>query len=94
MVTVRIQKIIWDKYNTEHIKKHDVTVEEVGNIIKSDVFIKEGYLGKKILIGRVGSRLLAVIGTIKINRIYVVTARDASPKERLDYYEYEKNKKN
>jgi len=94
MVRVRIQKIIWDKYNTEHIKKHGVTVEEVEKIIRSDVHIKEGYSGKKILISRVGSRLLAVVGTMKVNKIYVVTARDASSKERQEFYEYEESKKN
>lgn len=93
MVVVRIQKIIWDKHNTKHIKKHCVSIEEIETIIKADVFIKEGYSGKKLLIGRVGSRILTVIGTMKINKIYVVTARDASFKERHDFYEYEKNKK-
>ena len=94
MVIIRIQKIIWDKYNTEHIKKHGVTIDEAESVIKSDVFIKEGHSGKKILIKKVRQRILAVIGTIKTNKIYVVTARDASSKERQDYYEYKKNKKN
>lgn len=36
MVKVRIQKIIWDKYNTEHIKKHGVTIEEVEKVITQE----------------------------------------------------------
>lgn len=94
MVKVRIQKIIWDKYNTEHIKKHGVTVEEVEKVIASDVNISEGHSGKKILVSRIELRLLAVIGSMKGNKIYIVTARDASKEERQKFYEYEQNKTN
>lgn len=94
MVRVRIQKIIWDKYNTEHIKKHNVTVKETELIINSDVNITEGYSGKKLLTGRVGTRTLTIVGKMHANKIYVVTARDASEKERQKYYDYEKGKKN
>lgn len=93
MTVIRIQKIIWDRFNTEHIKKHNVSIEEVEDVIRSDTNIKEGYSGKKIYTSRVGSRLLSVIGIIKGNKFYTVTARDASKKEREDYYNYEKDKK-
>ena len=92
MTVVRIQKIIWNKYNAEHIKKHNVSVEEVEKLINEDVLIKEGHSGKKIYIGKVGTRLLSVIGNIDVNKLYIVTARDASGKERQDFYEYEKSK--
>lgn len=87
-------KIIWDKFNLEHIRKHNVSREEVEKLANSQVKISEGYSGRKILTTKVGQRILSVVVNFEDGGIYVITARDASMKERQDYYEYEKNKEN
>ena len=93
MVKLRFQKIIWNEYVKKHIKKHGVSIEEVEEVIRSDVLIKERYSGRKILAQRIGTRLLAVIVIMSGNKVFVVTARDANDKERQDYYEDEENRK-
>ncbi len=93
MVRVRIKKIIWNDEVIEHIKKHSLTKTEVEEVIKSDVYINEGHSGRKKYTSRMGARIITVIGTIDINKLQIVTARDASSDERQEYYEYEENKK-
>ncbi len=92
MTVVRIQKIIWSEFTVGHIKKHEVTVEEAELVIKSDALSLEGHNGKRILVNKVNSRIIAVIVKMIGNKLYVATARDASDKERKDFYEYKKIK--
>lgn len=91
MARVRIQKIFWGN-TEEHFKKHEVTLKEAENVISSDAYIVEGHSGRKILINRVGKRIIAVAVRMVGNKLYVATARDASEKERKGFYDYEKNK--
>lgn len=91
MTRIIVKKLIWDEFNLEHIKKHNVTtdeVEEVGqNIIAHERTKQKRYL----IIGQVGSRILTVIINRKGMGIYYpVTARDAAKKERKKVYEKEK----
>lgn len=94
MIKLKPVNIIWDERNEEHIKKHNVTKSEVELAITSEVILEEGYLGRSILTARVGSRMLSVVANFENDGVYVVTARDASSKERQNYYEFEKNKEN
>lgn len=92
MTSVRIQKIIVSKGIEEHIGKHQVTLEEANEVIHSDVFIIEGHSGRKILVSKVGRRILSVIVEMTGNKLKIKTARDANKIERGGYYEFEKNK--
>jgi uncharacterized DUF497 family protein len=73
MTKIKISQLIWDEWNTEHIKKH--------KIVK---------YGRILLIGRINKRILSIIvAQEEKNTYYVVTARDAAKKERVQFYEKE-----
>lgn len=91
MTRIKIKHLIWDDWNLEHIKKHKVSPSEVKEVAKNIIAHKRAKLGRYLIIGRVGSRILSII----INRrgvgiYYPVTARDAAKKERMKVYEKEK----
>jgi len=90
MTKIRIKYLIWDEFNLEHIKKHNVSVLEIEEAIgntKAHKYVKNG---RFLLIGRTGSRILSVIlAKEKEGKYYIVTARDAAKKERKNLYDKE-----
>ncbi len=84
-----IERLIWDPGNVAHIAKHRVTIEEVEQVCHSDALIREGYLGRIVLIGSsaTGRVLTIVLEPIDERTYYVVTARPADRKERRLYAE-------
>lgn len=91
MTRIVVKRLIWDKYNIEHIKKHKVTVEEVEEISRSTVAHKKAKQGRYLIIGRAGTRILSVVINRKgLGIYYPVTARDADKDERRILYEKEK----
>lgn len=91
MVRVKIRELVWNDHNREHIKKHNISIEEVENAIQNLIVHKKGKKGKYIAIGRTGKRILSVvIGREKTGVYYVVTARDSDKRERKIVYEKEK----
>ncbi|MBI2330247.1 hypothetical protein HYU94_02570 [Candidatus Daviesbacteria bacterium] len=91
MTKIVIKKLIWDEYNIEHIKKHEVAQAEVEEVAKNIVGHKQSKLGRYLIIGRTGPRIISVAVSRKaIGIYYPVTARDASKKERKIVYEKEK----
>lgn len=91
MTKIKISQLIWDTWNRKHIKKHNVTVDEVIEGIQKVNAHREGYSGRIILIARVGTRILAILVSPKENKkYYLVTARDADKKERRLLYDNEK----
>jgi len=91
MTKLKITFLIWDKWNIEHIKKHNVTTSEVEIAVQNVRAHRRGYLGRIILIGRSGKRILAILVSPKRNRkYYLVTVRDADKRERKMLYDKEK----
>ena len=83
MAKIKISQLIWDEWNTEHIKKHNVTIAEVKEAIQNINAHRKGYAGRILLIGRAGKRTLAIVVAPKENsKYYPVTVRDADKKER------------
>ena len=83
MTKIKISQLIWDEWNTEHIKKHNVTITEVKEAIQNINAHRKGYAGRILLIGRAGKRTLAIVVAPKENsKYYPVTVRDADKKER------------
>ena len=82
-------KLIWDRWNREHIKKHSVKVSEVEEVCRSEVAIKQSYLERTLVFGKTkNGRLLTIVLSFDNQReAYVVSARDMSLKEREIYYE-------
>lgn len=94
MTKIKIDQLIWDQWNLEHIKKHNVLQQEVEEVIERVQAHRKGYSGRIFLIGRAGTRILAVLlEKEKDGKYYIVTARDADRKERKLLYA-EENKKN
>jgi uncharacterized DUF497 family protein len=82
-----INDLIWDKWNINHIKKHKVKSNEVEEACEDLLEVFKGYDSRLIILGRTKKkRILAIImAQIDKNSYYVVTARDASRKERKLY---------
>lgn len=93
MVIVRVQKIIWGEGVEVHIREHKVSVKEAEEVIRSDAYILGGHSGRKILINRVGQRIISVVVEMTGNKLKVKTARDSDKEEREGFYEFEKAKK-
>jgi len=92
MTRIKIKKLSWQDWNREHIKKHNVSVEEIETAAKNMVAHKKGYLERYIAVGRSGTRILAIIvNRERTGQYLVVTARDASKEERKKVYEKENN---
>ena len=95
MTKIIVRQLIWQNWTVEHIKKHNVTIEEAETAVKSIIVNKRGYNGRYVLTGRSGTRILSVIVfRKKIGEYIVVTARDADKKERLKVYAKEKDRPN
>jgi uncharacterized DUF497 family protein len=91
MTRIVIKKLIWDEWNSEHIKKHNITIVEVEEAIKNVLTHIKGNKGKYIAIGRSGKRMISIIiGRESSGVYYPVSARDAAKKERKRVYEKEK----
>lgn len=91
MTRIVIKKLIWDEFNVEHIKKHDVRVDEVESLAKNIALHKKAKQGRYSIIGRVGLRMLtAIVDRRELGIYYPVTARNSAKKERRNLYEKEK----
>lgn len=92
MTRIVIKKLIWDEWNREHIKKHNVSVDEAEEAVNNLIAHKKGKKGRFIAIGRSGTRIISVlVGRKETGVYYVATARDSDKKERRLVYEKEKN---
>lgn len=91
MTRIKIKKLVWDEWNVEHIKKHDVSQDEVEEVAIKIITHKKAKKGRYLIIGRAGSRLISVAVNRKgIGVYYPVMARDSAKKERKVVYEKEK----
>lgn len=91
MTRIIIKELVWDEYNIEHIKKHNVTVAEVEEAVKNFIAHKAGKKGRYIAMGRSGTRLISlIIRRVSSGTYYLVSARDSGKKERKEIYEKEK----
>jgi len=82
-----IDDLIWDEWNIGHIKKHKVKPIEVEEACENLLEVFRSYNSRLIILGKTNKkRILAIImAQIDKNSYYVVTARDASRKERKLY---------
>lgn len=92
-----IEELIIEKDRPEHIAKHNVTVDEVLEVVFGDYATGQGKDDRVLLTGKtLNQRLITVIvgKRVGINRYGLVTARDAKTKEKLLYKEkFEGDKK-
>ncbi len=80
-----MRSLIWDELIIDHIKKHNIKVEEVEEAYLNRKIESESYLNRKKILGITKKgRLITIIIS---QSLCVVTARDMSRKERTKYYE-------
>lgn len=79
--------LVWDNWNLEHIKKHNVSKYEVEIAFKSKDLLTESYRGRVTLISKTkrGRLLTIALSFEKQKDAYIVSARDSSKKEREKY---------
>ena len=84
-----IHRIVWDEWNIDHIRKHDVTQKEAEEIITGDSILQASYKGRFVAIGPTnrGRMLAVVIGPTpgEPGAFYVFSARPASRRERAEF---------
>lgn len=94
MTKIKVRKIIWEEWNIEHIKKHNVVPSEVAEVGRSLIYHQKTRKERYIAIGRSGTRIITLILSRKATgSYYLVTARDSNKKERRKAYDKEKRKK-
>lgn len=79
--------LVWDKWNKEHIKKHNVTREEIEEAYEKALYTLPSYKSRTIILGQTKKKRLItiILSTEKQKHPYVVSARDMSIKERRFY---------
>jgi uncharacterized DUF497 family protein len=85
----RIDCLVWDDWNRDHIAKHAVMPEEAEEVIASDAVIRQTYKQRLHMIGpTLAGRIPAVVAGPVPDRPgtwYIFSARPASRKERAAY---------
>ncbi|MCX6783542.1 MAG: BrnT family toxin [candidate division WWE3 bacterium] len=86
-MNVEIEELIWDDFNVSHIARHKVRVSEVEMALEDkNIKFFNAHSSRFVALGSAGKRLLSIIiATKDNNKFYVVTARDASKRERRFY---------
>lgn len=80
--------MVWDELNKGHIRKHKVRQEEVEEVCRGVLKSQPTY-GQRILVfgeTKKKRKLTAVLAKKKAGIYYVVTARNASKKERGRFF--------
>lgn len=91
MTRIKIKTLLWDDWNTGHIKKHGVLIREVEETGKNIIYHRKTEKNRFLAVGRSGSRMVTlIIRRLESTKYFLVTARDASKKERKIVYEKEK----
>lgn len=91
MTRIKIKSLIWDDWNTEHIKKHGVLISEVEEAGQNIIYHRKSKRNRFLAVGRSGNRMVSlIIRRLESTKYFLVTARDASKKERKIVYEKDK----
>lgn len=93
MTRIIVKYLVFDKRNLEHIKKHNITRDEIEKVGKNFTYHRKTHTERYLAVGRLELRIITlVIKRVATGAYYPITARDASKKERK--YLYEKENKN
>jgi uncharacterized DUF497 family protein len=93
---VTVETLIVDEQRVAHIARHDITVDEVREVVSSDYVYIQGRQDRWLLIGKTtqGRFLTVVVGEREQANTYgLVTARPARREERRLYHEVVKQQK-
>lgn len=91
MTKIIVKEIVWDDWNREHIKRHNLSVKEIVKASQIIIYHKRTYKGRYLVICRESKRLITIVLKRESKgKYYLITARDASKKERRKIYGKEK----
>lgn len=91
MTRIIVNKLVFNEFNLEHIKKHKITKEEVEEVGEKFVYHRRTYNERYLAIGRSGTRIITIVLKRLNTGVYqLVTARDSDKKERRALYEKER----
>ena len=84
---IKVKSLIWDEWNREHLKEHNVSEEEVEEVCKDILKQQPTYGTRYLIFGKTGKGRLLTIVLAREARgtYYVVTARDMSKRERRQF---------
>lgn len=88
---LEIQDLEWDSWNTDHVTRHGVTIDEIYAALGNVLSVRPSYKHRFIVFGSPapGRVIAVVIGEVpnKPNVFYVFSARPANRRERRDLYQ-------
>lgn len=83
---MRVVQFEWDDWNIAHIAQHNVEPDEVEEVFVNFHIIRKSHQGKKIAYGQTFSgRYLFVVFVYRDSRMYTITARDMTKREKQFY---------
>lgn len=89
MKELTVKSLVWDKWNREHIKRHNLTPRQAETVFHDpNRLIEKTHSDRFKVIGKAGKRMLTLILSAIGKKFYIVTARDADQKERDFYRKY------
>lgn len=79
--------LVWNDWNKEHIKKHLVTISEAEEAYDKSNLVAKGKDNRVLILSKIkNGKMIALFLSFKKQPLpYVVSARDASKKERRIY---------
>jgi len=85
---VRVEVLVWNSRNVEHIWRHGVHPDEVDEILQGDYRTVTTHSGRYLLMGRstAGRYLVVIFAPLGDGRGLVVTARDMTKTERGRFF--------
>ena len=82
-VRIRVSDLFWDEWNSQHIKKHNVTKLEIAEAFSNALQARRGHSNRLIVFGKTDKgRILAIVIKKTNKGYYVFSARDANRKEK------------
>jgi uncharacterized protein len=84
---LKIDWLIWDDWNRDHIAQHQVAQQEVEELIEGPCLRRKTRSGCYMVYGRsyAGRYLTAVVSPRNEGSVYVVTAREMTSTEKKDF---------
>ena len=85
---IEIDDLVIEEDRPGHIAKHNISIEEVLEVLAGDYLVIEGKLGRRLLVGKTANQRLitVVVGPRRgVNRYGLVTARPTKRKEKALY---------
>lgn len=86
---IKINRVIWEDWNINHIAKHKVTQAEVEEVLHNKFIVRPTYRDRLLLIGKTenGRLISTVVHEDDKDTYYIITSRDATVSETRDYEE-------